>query len=279
MYVYFDIGGTNLRCGISSSLEKIDKVIEQKTPKDFFEAKRQVDTILRTNTNPEEIKYIIVGIAGVLDETKKRLVKAPHLSSWEDESIAFLFGDAKNAKIIIENDTAMVGLGELYYGSGAGSKIMAYISLGTGLGGCRFVNGKIDNSTHGFEPGHHYITENKTFEQIVSGTAVLEKFGIQDITLAPERVWDELAVPLARGLYNTTLFWSPDTIVVGGSMATKKVVVSWDKTLEEYAKLPKIFSQMPTLQKAKLGSIGGLYGGMALVNQLVEEEKQNNIQK
>lgn len=98
MYVYFDIGGTNLRCSISSSLEKIDKVIEQKTPKDFFEAKRQVDTILRTNTNPEEIKYIIVGIAGVLDETKKRLVKAPHLSSWEDESIAFLLEMQKMQK-------------------------------------------------------------------------------------------------------------------------------------------------------------------------------------
>jgi predicted NBD/HSP70 family sugar kinase len=92
-----------------------------------------------------------------------------------------------SAEIAVENDAAIVGLGEANWGAGRGFEIVAYITVSTGVGGAKIVNGKIDEHAVGFEPGKQIISTasspdastgtSKTLEDMISGRALREKNG------------------------------------------------------------------------------------------------------
>ena len=70
----------------------------------------------------------------------------------------------------IANDTAVVGLGEAHRGAGIGYNIVTYITVSTGVGGTRIVDGRIDRRIYGFEPGHQTIDiDNSVWEGSASG--------------------------------------------------------------------------------------------------------------
>ena len=52
---------------------------------------------------------------------------------------------------------ALGGLGEANFGQYKDEKIIAYIAIGTGVGGVRIVDSQIDRNSQGFEPGHQII--------------------------------------------------------------------------------------------------------------------------
>ena len=109
-----------------------------------------------------------------------------------------------------------------------------------------------------------------TLENLVSGTALEERTGQKPYDIPQEdAVWDELAMYLAYGLRNTILYWSPDTIVLGGSMIVgdprillKDIIRHTEDVLEDTVPCPKILD-------AELGDFGGLYGAMTLLQQRV----------
>ena len=96
--------------------------------------------------------------------------------------------DELSTKAYIANDTAIVGLGEAHAGAGKGSDIVVYITVSTGVGGARIVDGEIDRRAFGFEPGHQIIDIDNSIckkcksgqlEDMVSGTATQHRFGVK----------------------------------------------------------------------------------------------------
>ncbi len=65
-----------------------------------------------------------------------------------------------NCDVILENDALLAGLGESFYGIGQRFNIFGYLTISTGIGGCKFVNKKADENVFGFEPGHSYFLVN-----------------------------------------------------------------------------------------------------------------------
>ena len=60
------------------------------------------------------------------------------------------------------------------------------------------------------------------------------------------------------------LAWSPDTVVLGGSMITGVNSIPVRHVEETLSRLVKtIYPGVPKVVKAKLSKLGGLYGGMA----------------
>ena len=105
---------------------------------------------------------------------------------------------------MLENDAALVGLGEATDGAGKGSAILAYVTISTGVNGARIVDGQIDRATYGFEIGEQYVDDSaRTFEELVSGRAIAARFNIPPRELGKDHpVWDELARFTARALHN-----------------------------------------------------------------------------
>jgi len=188
------------------------------------------------------------------------------LSRWEGSNLVAEFSNALGAPTQLVHDTAAAGLGEFHFGAGRGSKICAYVTVSTGVGGDRIVEGRIDRYTYNPEIGRQLV-DGVELEELVSGTAVQKKFGVHPKDLASEEERNKLADILAIGLYNTILHWSPDTIVLGGSMIIGVNPIPLARVKESLSRRVTMYPLLPSMRIAELGDNAGLNGAMALLNQ------------
>ncbi|KKU81744.1 MAG: hypothetical protein UY07_C0010G0013 [Parcubacteria group bacterium GW2011_GWA1_47_8] len=269
MYILFDIGGTKMRVVAADRKKFLVEPVVVTTPKDFGGGIEVLKRIIGNLANGAPIEAIAGGVAGTLNAEKSMLAKSPNLPGWVGHDIKKALVEASKVPVVLENDAALVGLGEAIQGAGRGKNIVVYLTVSTGVGGARIVGGVIDESAHGFEPGHQIIDPDNTLcptcegndlEAYVSGTAIEKRFGKKPFEIHDDAVWDELAKFLAYGLNNTIMHWSPDIIVIGGSMM-KDVgipIPAVRKHLAQIFKLPDI----PEIKKAELDDYGGLYGAL-----------------
>ena len=270
MYILFDIGGTKMRVVAADRKKFLGEPMVVSTPNDFSEGIETLKRIIDNLVKDQHIEAIVGGIAGPLNIEKTMLVKSPNLGGWVGHDIKNALADAYHVPVAIENDAAMVGLGEANYGAGRGKNIVVYMTISTGVGGVRIIGGNLVESAQGFEPGHQIIDpdnsmcptcEGNDLEAYVSGTAIEKRYGKKPYDIHDDVIWDELAKFLAYGLNNTIVHWSPDIVVLGGSMM-KEVGISVPAVRTYLAEILKIFPTMPEIIKAELGDFGGLYGSL-----------------
>lgn len=271
MYIVADIGGTKTRIARSDDLEKFGEPIIIGTAQDYAEGLREIGNNILALSKGSNINGIIVGIRGIISHDRQSLLKDRVLPRWNQQAVATDLKNISGASFAyLENDTALVGLGEAIRGAGSGADIVAYLTVSTGVGGVRIVNGHIDDAHQGFEPGGQYITVNppQTLEELVSGEAVSKNFGKHPRDLGKESpVWEDLAQYFAYGLYNSILHWSPDTVVLGGSMFNE-IGISVSRVEEYLQQINKKYPELPKVVHSSLGDVGGLYGGLARLKQL-----------
>ncbi|MAZ40902.1 hypothetical protein CL654_02200 [bacterium] len=275
MYLLFDNGGTKTRVTYSKNGESfIDPVIFP-TEKNFDTQLKTIKKVADELCGDKKLEAVVGGIAGPLNKEKSCLVNSPNLHSWIGLPIKEELEHLFDCPVFLENDSALVGLGEAVSGAGKGYDIVAYLTISTGVGGARIVNQRIDASAHGFEPGHQIIDfqgvecshckDKGHLEGYISGSAVEERYGKKPYDIHDDEVWEKEAELLAIGLNNITVLWSPDVIVLGGSMM-KEVGIAVPHVEKHLKKIMKIFPNTPVLKKAKLNDIGGLYGALAYAN-------------
>lgn len=264
MYIACDIGGTKFRVARSKDCVNFDNPIIEETPNNPREGIEMVINTIRNIASGEKIDAIIIGIAGVLNQGHSFLVKSPHLPDWERINLKERFESALGTKVYIENDTDIVGLGEAVSGAGRGFEICLYVTISTGIGGVKIVNGKFEKNRFGFEPGFQIINNEtgENFEDLCSGTAVEKKFGMHPKDVAQTSNWNEIEKNIAVGLHNSIIHWSPDVLVIGGSMSKDLESVKMKNMI---ASLMKIHPELPEIRIAELGSIGGIHGGFAFL--------------
>ena len=285
MYILFDIGGTKTRIAASQSLEHFSDPIIMETPEDYAEGIRAITAHIKKLAEDKKIHAVCGGIAGPLDPQNKKLRNAPNLSDWNNKPLRHELSDTLDAPVYIENDAAMVGLGEVHYGAGkqfADKGIVAYITVSTGVGGSRIVNGSIDASALGFEPGHQIIDADGSMcpdcactqcshtghiEAYISGSSIQRRFNKEAYTIEEKDFWDKEAKWLAYALNNIVVLWSPHLIVLGGSMM-KEVGIDVSATEKYLREIVTIFPTLPAIQKATLKDVGGLYGAMVYLQQI-----------
>lgn len=250
--ILFDIGGTKLRMAYSENGDFFEEPRVIETPKNYEEGKKVFVELAKELANGREIKKVGGGMSR-------------NVVGWNYDQFRFDLGSLIQAQIFLENDAAMVGLGEATYGAGRGFDIVTYITVSTGVGGVRIVGGKIDEKAVGFEPGKQIIDmdSGKNLEEMISGRAFIARTGKHPKEVTDPSVWEEHARLLAYGLNNIVVEWSPNVVVLGGSMITGDPAIPLNKT-EEYLKdLLKIFPEIPPIKKSELGDFGGLYGALA----------------
>jgi len=241
------------------------------TPKRFADGMAFFKKTAKELANGKEIKAVSGGIAGPLDKNKTMILNAPNLAGWNKNPLAKELQKIFKAPVYLENDAALAGLGEAVFGAGKGKNIVAYLTISTGVGGCRIVNGKIDKSSMGFEPGHQIMFFEKkmlTLENLVSGTAIEKKYGKKPYEIFDAKIWDNVAKNLAYGLHNVAVLWSPDIIILGGSMM-KKIGIPVERVKFYLSKTLKIFTRPPLIKKSKLGDLAGLYGAFVRLKNKV----------
>lgn len=276
MYLLFDIGGTKTRLAYSEDGKTFEDPEIFPTAKSFDEGMEAIKSASEKIVKGRKVSVVAGGIAGSLSEDKKETLVLPNIQTWQGKPIVKVLEDIFNAPVFLENDAAVVGLGEAVYGSGKGSKIVSYITVSTGVGGARIVNGKIDINKFGFEPGHQIINFEEgncvdcstkgELADYVSGHSLEKRFNMSPKDISDEKIWDELARILAYGVNNVIVFWSPDVVILGGSMMNERGILV-DKVRLYLKDILKIFPKHPEIKYSTLGDLGGIYGAMELANQ------------
>lgn len=264
--ILFDIGATKTRVAYAANDEKFEEPIVYETPKNYEEI---LEKLVETGGNLSRERSIEKICGGV-----SRAVCADY-AKFKSDLEAFPFGEGLGGAVFVENDAALAGLGEANFGAGRGFEIVAYITVSTGVGGARIVNRKIDERATGFEPGKQImnIETGGTLEDMVSGKALTEKTGKHPKEITDKNTWSELAEKLAMGLNNIIVEWSPNCVVLGGSMITGDPAIPLDKTESRLKEISKIFPEIPVIKKAELGDFGGLYGALAYLKQTLNVVK------
>ncbi len=283
MYIVFDIGGTKTRVAASEDLHTISDIVKFDTSPNYVDGLQVFLNAIEKVRGGKAVTAIAGGIRGPLNHEKTGIVSETKLSNWVGRPIT---GDIEKqypgVPVFLENDTALVGLGEVVFGAGKGYDIVAYHTVSTGVGGARFVHGSLDTVSVGFEPGHQILDLDRsilgahvqpTLENLVSGTALEKRRGVKPYEIAQDdHVWDELALYLANGLKNTIVYWSPSVIVLGGSMIVGdpriplQAIQSYTKTVLEG------LLACPPIVDATLKDEGGIYGALALLQKKLEHK-------
>ena len=259
-YIVFDIGGTNMRVAAATK-EALGEIKKVPTPKDFEEG---VTTFL-TLAKEEAKGVMIVGAAGcvaadTIDENGV-MGGARNLPKWQGFNIVHAFSDGLGVQVKIVNDTALVGLGELFVGAGKGATALVYVTVSTGVGAAYIVGGVVKGAG-----GTSWVKiAGVDLESQISGTAVKKKFGIEPKDLESLEERNKLADTLAEGLEKILEKWPADTIVLGGSMIVGVNPVPIEQVRASLGALLKE-RYVPNILMATLGDNGGLEGARMLAS-------------
>jgi predicted NBD/HSP70 family sugar kinase len=279
-YVLFDIGGTKTRVAITEDLEKFVDLKSFPTPKTFKAGIEAIKNAVEELNPKKPIKGICGGVRGLLNEDKTGIDNDAILSGWANGAITTELHKHFKAPVWLENDTALAGLGEAVFGAGKGIDNFVYHTISTGVGGVKIVFGKIDEASSGFEPGHQVLDIDRTIlgdditptlENLVSGAGLELRVGMKPKEIPQEdMIWDELAEYLAQGLRNTILYWSPEMIVLGGSMIIGDPKIQLDTIRKYTVEVLDGFVTCPFITTATLKDEAGLYGAMAYLKAKID---------
>lgn len=216
-----DIGGTTMRLAFAEREDEsveLRNVVRHPTPPSPAEALQFISSYIAAQ--PETPSEMVVGIAGTLESGV--LIESPNLPGW----IGAHQGDwaqAFSLPVRLYNDADVAGVAEARTGAGKGKSLVGYITVGTGVGGALLKDGALVPSARTLEPGKQVIDfeTGRTLESFVGGAALENELGMPPAELA-HTILDERAGILAIGLYDLVRTWSPEILVLNGSLMDEK---------------------------------------------------------
>jgi len=131
----------------------------------------------------QALQAVGVAAAGFIDATGSTVLYAPNLK-WRNEPLRERLEQRTKLAVVIENDANAAGWAEFRFGAGQGTKDMAMLTLGTGVGGAIISDGQLRRGGFGIagELGHIRVVRDGRpcgcgrkgcVEQYASGTALL----------------------------------------------------------------------------------------------------------
>lgn len=266
MYIVADIGGSKMRIAASEDLQSFGEPTVIETPLSYEEGLKDLVATALSLAGGKSVEAMAVGFPGVLARNKRSILSSEHLPQWAGHLFADDIEKGILTNVNLENDAALVGLGEAVFGAGKNAALVAYITISTGVNGARIVDGAIDRATLGFEIGGQYLAhdgELATLEELVSGAAIEKKYGMHPRELGKDwDGWEGLARIAAIGIHNTIVHWSPERVVLGGSMMNE-IGIPIESIKGHLQSMMKKLPQVPEIVHSSLHDEGGLYGGLA----------------
>ena len=190
---------------------------------------------LRARGQPESIGIAAFGPIGIVPgrENYGRILEATKAGwSWYAlvEAVANAF---PLAKISLDTDVNAAALAEARIGAGAGLEDIAYITIGTGIGGGILSGGRLVHGALHPEFGHLKVPRMPDdnfagvcpfhadcLEGLASGPSIAARWGTPAHELpADHPAWDTQAWYLAHGILALLAIVSPSRVIVGGGVS------------------------------------------------------------
>jgi len=181
--------------------------------------------------------------------------------------------------IAFDTDVNAAAIGEAKFGAGRGHRHVAYVTVGTGIGGGFLHDGKPIHGHMHTEIGHLLVPDfdqpgmatsacpfhSNCLEGRASGPAIEKRWGTPARDLPPGHpAWQLEARYLAAGALSLTATWSPDIILIGGGVMQvpgliERVRTGFDSLAGAYWNLPPLADYLQTpAHDQQAGIIGAL---------------------
>ncbi|MFV0373725.1 ROK family protein [Microbacterium sp.] len=153
--VGIDIGGTKIAGGVVSPGGDIVDRARVQTPREPAAIAVAVAEMVTGFETRHEVGPVGVAAAAFIDADRAVVLHAPNIA-WQNEPLRDRVQQLLGRAITLENDANAAGWGEYRYGAGRGSRGMAMLTLGTGVGGAVVVGGTLLTGAFGIagELGH-----------------------------------------------------------------------------------------------------------------------------
>jgi fructokinase len=189
--------------------------------------------------------------------------------------------------VAFETDVNAAVLAEAAYGVARGKRHVAYITIGTGIGGGFLTEGRLLHGRMHPEIGHLIVPDldaafgkaenvcpfhDSCLEGRASGPAIEARWGIPGHELPDDHpAWELEAKYLAVGCINLTAAWSPDLIILGGGVSQKPGLI--ERVRREFTTLAGDYWSLPDpadyLRLPELDQQAGIVGSLLLAERLL----------
>lgn len=291
-----DIGGTKIAVGIVDGDGKVLARRECPTDADlgYLHALGNIQTMLQASagTANTQISGIGIGSTGPVFPLTGEFGDVNFFPNWKGQNPVEDLTRSFQVKAAMENDADAAALGEAGWGAGKHKKRLIYVTVGTGIGTGLILDGHLYRGVDQSHPeiGHHLLDPSGPlclcgfhgcWESLAAGpamTAWLEKEApagyahrddltakrICELAMAGDE-WARKAVDregyyLGLGLANLVTMFTPDAIVLGGSVmkSADLFIDSIRKIIRESCRLVPFDKTELTL--ASLGEDANLIG-------------------
>ena len=220
MYLGVDVGGTKTLVARFSESGRIEAQERFETPSSQSAFLKLLTKTAKKLATPQ-LRAAGVGVPGSIDHGKGVMIAGGRVR-WHNLPIGESLGTALSVPVAVENDAMLGGLAEARMGAGQGFESVLYVTISTGVGTGIILNGQIPPTVSGSEGGHMlYQVDDELvkFEDLVSGPALVERFGAPGYEITDPAVWDTFAQDLALGLFNMITLFMPRVVVLGGGVS------------------------------------------------------------
>jgi len=274
VFAGIELGGTKTVCAVGTGPGRVEARAEFAT-QDPEPTLREIAAFLSRH------KFDRVGVAafGPVDlratsTTFGHILNTPK-QPWRGFDVVGALRAALKTEIRIDTDVGGAALGELTWGAARGLQTFLYVTVGTGIGGAAFVNGRPLRGLLHPEMGHLRIPRDADdrftgscpshvdcLEGLAAGHSMAQRWGASPATLAPDHpAWALETRYLATAVVNWLLTLSPERIILGGGIMEK---ISLDALRGQVQALLNGYCDAPELVRPALGRNAGVLGAIAL---------------
>lgn len=281
-----DLGGTTIKLGRFLQDGTCLKSVSLPTPQPPIPdvvVKTIADAINQLNCDRSSIA-IGFGVPGPTDTARRIAKKSINLAGWDDVPVADWLETHTGLPTIIENDANCAGIGEVWLGVGSKFRDLILLTLGTGVGGAIFLDGKLFTGRCGAAGELGLITldlngvpcrsgNRGSLEQHLSIGAIRRNTGKDPSELAKLAAlgdrqaldfWCHYGQTLGAGLASLIYVLTPEAVIIGGGVSASSeffLPAAWQEIEKRV-----LLTSRPSLQllSAQLGNKAGMLGAAKL---------------
>lgn len=294
-YVCIDIGGTSIKYGLANEAGDLLERGERPT----FACEEGADGIVRKVIEITK-KYqeahategVAIATAGIVDTEEGSIVFAGerNFPGYMGTRLRDSVEEACHIPCAIENDVNAAGLGEYWLGAGKNASSMFMMVVGTGIGGCFLLDGKVFHGAGGSAGEIGFLRlhgKQRIFEEMASTRALIERVAaschLDASNLTGEQVFqmategrpealegiETMAKWLAEGIAQVCCLLNPEVILLGGAVMAQEAYLRplLEKHLETLV-LP-VMRRGTRLEFAHLGNDAGMLGALYFLRQRI----------
>lgn len=243
-YVSMDIGGTAIKYGLIDENGEIVESgqTETQAQKGGPEILKKALGIVEEYKKNHVIDGVCISTAGMVDTKKGEIFyAAPLIPNYAGTRFKETMERQFGIPCEVENDVNCAGLAEAFSGAAAGCSISLMLTVGTGIGGCLVMDGRVYRgfSQSACEVGYLQM-DGSDFQTLGSAQSLVKKVAAQK--REPESCWngqrifeeakkgdalciaaiDEMADVLGRGIANICCVVNPEIVVLGGGIMAQE---------------------------------------------------------